>query len=187
MPFTKEEGSTLIRCIKGASPRTERSLNFTPRLTLSDRLSLVILLLATSQSEVDLRQTSSDGESQRHQGISPLLQLAPQVIEFVLVDKQLAWPCGIVLVLSTRPGIGTDVHPDEPKLAIFDTGVGIPKIHSPRPNRLNLRPRELDTSLQLLLDEVVVIRFPVNRDDLFRFAALRLLAHAPIIPRRGAC
>src|SRR5260370_36187973 len=132
-------------------------------VALGDRFPLVVLLLATCQADLDLRVVPRKVHAQRDQRVSLLPHLPNQARDFLAMEQELARTQRLV-VHEVRLRVGRDVHVFQPRLVAIDPHEPVPKVRAPIANRLHLGTCEHDPRLELLVDEVVVVRAAVNCD-----------------------
>src|SRR5690606_24446151 len=94
-----------------------------------------------------------------------LLRAMADLDDLLLVHEQFALAPGGVVGPRARTPLG-DVHRVEPDLAAVDERVAVDERGLALTQRLHLGTREHDAGLVGVLDEVVVARLPVGRDDL---------------------
>jgi hypothetical protein len=84
-----------------------------------------MLLLSFAEREGDFGSPILEVQLERHQGESPLLHGADQLLDFPAVQQKLAGADRIVVVAITLLVRG-DVHPFQEYLAVLDAGIRLP-------------------------------------------------------------
>jgi hypothetical protein len=99
--------------------RRDRPLRLPPVLLLPQGLALVVLLLASRESDLGLRPAVLEVQGQGHDGVTRLLGLRLQLVDLLAVQQELALAArGVV-----RPAalvILRDVGVVQPRLALVD-------------------------------------------------------------------
>src|SRR6266436_7876228 len=98
-----------FRAVRVDSPAAHGARYLALRVSLRDRLSLVVLLLPSAQPELDLRVVAREVHAQRDQRVSLLAHLADEARDLFAMQQQLARSKGLV-VHEVGLGIWRDVH-----------------------------------------------------------------------------
>ena len=128
-------------------------------------------LVAAGQRQLHLHPGAGEVQRERDQGIAVLLHPGLELADLPAVEQQPSGAPG-VLVEDIALLIGGYVHPVQEHLPVLHRAEGVPQVHRPQPDGLDLRAGQLDARLVLVLDEIVVERLPVGGDLL-----ARLLGH----------
>src|SRR5699024_1267948 len=106
---------------------------------------------------------------QGNDGIALLHDAGVELADLRLVQEELLGPQGI-LVEDVSVVVRADVHALDKGLAVADLDVAVLEVALARADGLDLRAKELDARLQLILYEVIVPRLAVLRAllDAFR-------------------
>src|SRR5438445_1972969 len=162
--------------ISSVAPHGPRDFAF--GVALGDRLSLVVLLLATRESYLHLRVVARKVHAQRNERISLLAHLADQARDLLAVQQQLARPHRLV-VHDVGLLVRRDMHVLQPRrvAAAVDSYEPIAEVRGSVAHRFDLGPGELDPSLELLVYEVVVVSAPIDRN--VALALILPLRHRP--------
>ena len=94
-----------------------------------------------------------------------MLGLTEEFVNLLLVEQELPDPHG-VLVHDVPVAVRADMAMVQKDLAVLHAGIAILKIDASLPKRFDLRSLQNDPGFQLLLDEIIVERLPVRRNDL---------------------
>jgi hypothetical protein len=130
-----------------------------------DRLALVVAMLATGESEFDLRSTAPKIDGQRDEGQPLLRNPTIQAIDLAAMEKELSATLGVRWI---RPGcgfIGRDVELLKPGFPAVDRAEGVPKVGVARPQAFHFRAVELEPGFPGVHDFVVEARTTIRRDD----------------------
>jgi len=155
------------------------SIHFSRLFFLFQTLSLVIELLAASQSQLDLGPSLLKVDLQRNQGEASFLRLAENSLDFVAMQKQLSNPFGLVIVVGSMR-VGTDMQSIEIDLSFFDSGVAIFEIGPAFPQGLHFGPKKHHTGLQGLHDLIIMIGLLVLADQAGTLICVFLLSHGTL-------
>src|SRR5579884_3962964 len=131
-------------------------------VTLGDRRPLVVAAPAPGQGEGDLGPAVLEVEGEGDEGQRLLLGTTGQLVDLPAVQEQLAGPVRIVAAETLGEGVGGDMDPVQPHLAVLDPGVGIPQRHQPVAEGLDLAALQGDAALDGLEDVVVVAGLAVD-------------------------
>src|SRR5690606_2742200 len=104
--------------------RRDRALSLTPILLLTQRLTLVILLLALCERNLDLGATIFEVELQRHNRHATLTRLLVELVDLLTVQQQLALATRCVI----RPGtvqILRNIGSIQPRFTAIDEHVPV--------------------------------------------------------------
>jgi hypothetical protein len=165
-------GPSSLHC---SLPFFNRPFNFASGLAGPDGFSAVVLLLALGQPKFDFSLTAlGEIDAERNECEALLLCLAEQLVDFFLMQEQLAHP-DRVMIHDVAVTVRTDVAVMEKDLALFYARVTILQIHPTITKGLHLRAFEDDTGFKLLLNKIVVVGFPVGGHDLILL--FRLFRH----------
>src|SRR5439155_5994625 len=146
-----------------APPRRHRAVDLPALHPLADRRALVVELLPDAESQLRLRPPARPVEPQRHERQAPLLDPAPQALDLLAMQQQLAVPLRVVSELARRC-IRADVCADEEELVAEEARVRILQVRPMIAQRLDLAADERQARLEALADRVVVEGPPVDGD-----------------------
>jgi len=141
------------------------SLHLALCLALGDGLATVVLAATASQGQLDLGPPALKVETQRHKRQALFLHLSRQLTDLLSVEEKLAAASRLV-VEAAGSGVGPYVGTHQPHLASLRPGVGIPQIHPPIADGLDLGAGKGNPGLQPLQDVVVVLGLAVDSDRL---------------------
>ncbi len=139
------------------------ALNVALGLAVGDVAPAIVELLALGQTELNLGPALvADVHAQRHDRQPLGRGLAHQRVDLRPVEQQLAVAPRLVVVavalLEWR-----DVRVHQPRLALFDTRIGVGQVGLAGTDALDLRTGQDDARLERIGDEVVVARLAVER------------------------
>src|SRR3954452_23192909 len=190
-PAANATGSTVTsgRLIRraGASvgqalePATHGLLILALRLTVGQRVPLVVGLLALGEPDLDLRAAVLEVQGQRDQRVALVADLALDLGDLGLVEQQLAATTG-GMVGPRALRVLRDVDAVQPDLVAVDLGEAVHQGGAALSKGLHLGPHEHEAGLPRVLHVVVVSRLAVLRDHL----APLLLRHPAIVSGRCA-
>src|SRR5262249_11863203 len=146
----------------------------------SQHVSLVILPLAPTETDLDLGSVAREVEAERDQRVAALLDLSDEARDLFGVKKELARAQRLVVHVSAL-GVAADVGVLGPFFVALKAHVPIPKVDLAGSQRLHLGPGQHQPRLVPLVDEVVVEGSPVDGDvtaALFRHGQ----SPAPVAP-----
>src|SRR5206468_3723474 len=140
-----------------------RALDLAAMLAFGDRLALLELPLASSEREVELRETVGEVDAKWYEREPTFRGLPDQALDLGPVQQQLARPLRVVPSLLARL-IRWDVHALDPDLAVSHAGERLRQRRSPAAERLHLGAGEGDARLEPLEDLVLVTCLAVRAD-----------------------
>jgi len=108
------------------------------RLPPGDRLAAVVLAAAASEGQLDLGSPVLKVESQGHKRQAFLLHLSRQLADLLSVEEKLTAAARLV-VEAAGSSVRPYVSPHQPHLASLRASVGIPQVHPPIADGLDLR------------------------------------------------
>ena len=141
-------------------------------------VSLVVELLTLAETDAHLDVRALEVERERHESVSLTRDESCELHYLALVHQQLALTSRLA-VEDIALFVGTYVHTDNEKLAVFDRAVGIFEIYRTHTDAFDLCAEKSDTCLVLFVNEVIVIGFFVLRDYLSRL--LFVLSHGQVL------
>src|SRR6202158_5836782 len=140
-----------------------RALKLALCIACGNRLALVEFPLAARQAHLDLQVVAFEIQAERDQRVALLPNLPDQARNLLPVQQELAGADGLDIheigLLAWR-----DVAVFQPRLVSVDAHESVTKVGAAATHRLDLRPGQHDSRLELLVDEVVVVRAAVDRD-----------------------
>src|SRR5450759_62349 len=168
-------GSTPDRCGEGSRSRRGGirgsasafppfPVGFPEAFALANRFALVVELLALHQSDLDFHSRALEVELQRNAGHARARDGLGPAVELPAVEEHLAVALGAV----ARPRGGSvwrDVRSDQVRLPVAKLDERVLQVGSSFAKRFHLAPDEGEPRLHALLDEVVVMRLAIRRDD----------------------
>src|SRR5262245_42641931 len=149
---------------------------------LTERLALVVRLLAFGQRQLHLHPPILEIELERHEREPLLRHLADHLANLIAMQQQLPLP---QLTVGGRAAmtIRTDVDVEHPHLAVVDPRVAVAEVDPPLADRLHLRAKQRHARFPGVEDVIVVAGLAVLGDRSLRFLAIGLRAsHACTIP-----
>ena len=148
----------------------------TPEGLLLEGVALVVELLAAAHAEVDLYAPVLEENLERYERKPLRLCLELEVAHFLRVHEELSHRLRFV-VEAVAELVGSDVRPDEPKLALQDGAVAPRERHLAVAHALDLGARKHYTALDRLEHGIVMSRLPVLGEDRIEL----LVGHRPVL------
>ena len=146
--------STRIHLVN-STPALERALDLPLGVPVGDVAALVLPLLAAGQRELDLDAALLEVEPRRNQRQTLLAHLAPEIVDLVAMQEQLAVALGRMRPDRALRVVG-DRGADEPDLVAPHVGVRVADLDVAVTQRLDLRAGEHETRLDTVEQLVVV-------------------------------
>ncbi len=139
-------------------------LQFPPRITVNVLLlgcsTLVMLLLALTEGDLNFDQVASEVDGGRDEGESPLVNLALELLDLSLMGQQPPVPQWLVVV-EVPVGVGLNGEPYQGKGGVGDRDIAVGEAELAFPDGLHLCSHQCDTALQILDDLVVEVGLPI--------------------------
>lgn len=160
------KGSFFAGRITGAAILTpcgflDGGLGFAVVDPLFDRRSLVVLLFAFTQRDLDFHESLFEIHAQRHDRDPLAPGLPDQTVDLAAFEQEFPRPGRIQFLMSLDLGIGRNMAIHEKGFLPHDTHVTVFQIHAPLTDGLDLMPHEAHARLILVMDEIVVVGLPV--------------------------
>ena len=102
-----------------------------------------------------------DIEPKGHQGRTSLRYFAYEAVHLLSVEQKLPGP-GWLMVAVAGSIVAGDMAVEQPQLAVFWLGVGIPQVYPASPDRFDLRTPKDNARLEAFLDMIVVVSFAIG-------------------------
>ncbi len=150
-------------------------------VAIAHGVAFVVELLALGEAELNFSPAVFEVHLEGHEGEASLAQLDSDTSELLLVQQELSFAQGFVVVVA-GVGVGRDVAVEQKEFAAADLAVRIPEVGAPLAERLDLATSEDEARLEAIFDEIVSERLAVTCHDLMIWigvlvSALWLLAH----------
>src|ERR1700722_5414074 len=126
--------------------------------------SLVVLLLALGQPDLELGPALLPVELQRHQRVAAPLHRAEEMIELPAAQQELAGARRIRIDVRRGRDQRIDMRAVEKRLAVLQVHIGLGNLRLARAHALDLPAEKGNAGLVVLLDEVIEARLAVDRD-----------------------